>query len=194
MSHFYVTFLVLQKKEVSLRTPMSNIELKLKEENEILKELFNLNEDESKLKHLKEIFPNFVRNSKKSPRFLIEFLEFYSKCRPNQIGISRELVNCVYSCFPEQIDKFQQEFKFKDIVKFIIFPEEFPINENKELKEMFLLLQKDDIDAFISFLSNNPTINITKEQKLEFVGYYYYLFDNFLLLFHSLIFVVSLVL
>ena len=42
---------------------------------------------------------------------------------------------------------------------------------------MFLLLQRDDNDGFISFLSNNPTIDITKEQKLEEYEYYYYLFD-----------------
>ena len=57
-----------------------------------------------------------------------------------------------------------------------IFPEEFPKNENKEQQEMFLLLQNDDIDGFISFLSKNPTIDITKEQKVK-GGYYYHLFD-----------------
>ena len=42
---------------------------------------------------------------------------------------------------------------------------------------MFLLLQKDDLDGFISFLSNHPTIDITKEQELKWGGYYYNLFD-----------------
>ena len=45
-----------------------------------------------------------------------------------------------------------------------MFPEEFPMNESKQ-NEMFLLLEKDDIDGFISFLSKNPTIDITKEHK-----------------------------
>ena len=40
---------------------------------------------------------------------------------------------------------------------------------------MFLLLQNDDTDGFISFLSNNPTLDLTEEQKLEEDGYYYYL-------------------
>ena len=53
----------------------------------------------------------------------------------------------------------------------------FPINESKEQKEIFLLLQKDDIDGFISFLSKNPTIDITEEQEVDDNGYYYCLFD-----------------
>ena len=57
---------------------------------------------------------------------------------------------------------------------------------------MFLLLQKDDIDGFILFLSNNPTIDITEEQILEENGYYSLLFDN-IFLFHSLISVLYLV-
>ena len=64
---------------------------------------------------------------------------------------------------------------------------------------MFLLLQKDDIDGFNSFLSNNTTIDITKEQELERRGYYYYLFDwdpsisliNFCCLFGSRVFQIS---
>ena len=39
--------------------------------------------------------------------------------------------------------------------KSIIFPEEPPIKENKEQNEMLLLLEKDDIYGFISFLSSN---------------------------------------
>ena len=60
-----------------------------------------------------------------------------------------------------------------------MFPEDFPIDESKEQqKEMFLLLQKDDIDGFVSFLSNTPTegpVDITEEQKVE--GGNCYLFD-----------------
>ena len=44
-----------------------------------------------------------------------------------------------------------------------MFPEEFPIEENKEQKEMFLILQKD---------------YITKEQELEWRVYYCSLFDS----------------
>ena len=69
--------------------------------------------------------------------------------------------------------------KDTDILKFIIFPEEFPIIENKEQKEMFFILEKDDIDGFLSFLSNNPKIDITKEQDLKVGGYYYSLFDYY---------------
>ena len=61
------------------------------------------------------------------------------------------------------------------ILEFIIFPEEFSINESKEQKEMFLLLENDDVDGLISFLSVNPTIDIKEE--LEDDGYYSCLFD-----------------
>ena len=67
----------------------------------------------------------------------------------------------------------------------------FPINESKEQKEIFLLLQKDDIDGFISFLSKNPTFDITKKQNLkekDITG-----ISLIILIFHSLISVISLV-
>ena len=40
-----------------------------------------------------------------------------------------------------------------------------------------MLLRKDDIDGFISFLSKNSTVDITEEQRLEFGGYYDILFS-----------------
>ena len=66
----------------------------------------------------------------------------------------------------------------KFVVQFIIFPEECPIKENELRKEVFLLIEKDDIDGFVSFLSKNPIIDITEEQKLEGGGYYCYLFNS----------------
>ena len=146
---------------------MSDIESKLKEENEFIKELFNSNGDEAQLQHLKEVIQNFIKQSKQTnfSNYLIGLLNFYSACRPHQQHFTKELVECIYSCFPEQINEIQQFIKSYNseynFLKFIIFPEEFPMNESKEQKEMFLLLQKDDIDGFLSFLSNNPTIDIT---------------------------------
>ena len=138
--------------------------MKLKEENVIIKELFNFNGGETKLKHLKKSFINFIKISKSEPNFFVNLLYSYSKCRPNQQYVSRELVECIYFCFPEKMNEIQQKIKRSPILNFIIFPEEFPIKESEPQKEMFLLLQKDDIDGFISFLSNNPTIDITKKR------------------------------
>ena len=129
--------------------------------------------DESQFKHLKEVFLQFIKNFKIDSIDFINFINFYSQCRPLQYNISRELVGLVYSCFPEQIQEIQQKINRTNILKFIMFPEEFPIEENKEQKEMFLILQKDYIDGFIS-----PTIDITKEQELEWRVYYCYLFDS----------------
>ena len=153
---------------------------KLKEENEFLKELFNYNYNETPLEHLKEILSNLIKNSKNDSKYFFDLLEFYSLCRPYQQRVTRELIECVYSCFPEQLDEIQHTIKNTTFLKFIMFPEEFPIKGSKELKEMFLLLEKDDIDGFISFLSNNPTIDITQEQDLEEDGYYYYLFSSYI--------------
>ena len=151
-------------------------EMKLKEENENNKELFNFSGFQ--LKHMKELFTNYIRNSKNGLNYFISFLDFYSKCRPHQHTVSKELVECIYSCFSEEIEEIKQNIKEDtEVLTFIMFPEEFPINKNKEQNEMFLLLQKDDIDGFISFLSKNPTIDITKEQKLKGGGYYFNLFD-----------------
>ena len=150
---------------------MSDFESKLKEENELIKELFNFNGDETRHQHLKEILTNYIRNSNNGSNFFIAFIDFYSKCRPRQQHVFRELVECACSCFQEQINDIKLSIKKTDILNFIMFPEEFPINENKEQKEMFLLLQKDDIDGFISFLSNNSTIDITNNQKVESTYY-----------------------
>ena len=128
---------------------MSEIETKLKEENEFIKELFNFNGNEAQLKNLKEM----ITNKQNSPNYFIQLLEYYSKCRPNHHNVSRELTECIYSCFQEQINEIQQYirkttkiFKIPYMLKFIMFPEEFPINENKEQQEMFSLLQIDDVD------------------------------------------------
>ena len=43
-------------------------ETKLKEENEFIKELFNFNGDEAQFKHIKELFTNYIRNSKNGPK------------------------------------------------------------------------------------------------------------------------------
>ena len=94
---------------------MSNFESKLKEASEKelkhFKELFNFDGSEAQLQHLKELFTNFMRNSMFHPSYFINFLNFYSKCRPNQHHICRELVKCVYSCFPEQINEIQEKIK-----------------------------------------------------------------------------------
>ena len=146
---------------------MSGIISKLREENELVKELLEFNGSETHIQHLKDIFTKFIKISKIGSNYFINFLNHYSICRLHHHVVSGELVECVYSSFPEQIDEIKQYIKNTKILKFIIFPEEFPINKSEERKEMFLFLQEDDIDGFISFLSKNPTIDITKDQKLE---------------------------
>ena len=113
---------------------MSEIELKLKKESENIKKLFN--GDEMQLKRIKEI----MTNSKTEFNFskFVEFHGLYSKCRPHQHNVSKELIEYACSCFPEQKNEFQQYIRenenlliFPWILKFIMFPEEFPKNENK---------------------------------------------------------------
>ena len=55
------------------------------------------------------------------------------------LDVSRELVECLYYCFPEQIAEIQQNIKVKSyILKFVIFPEEFLKNmEAKNKKKCF---------------------------------------------------------
>ena len=171
---------------------MSDAASHLKEENERIKELFNFNGDEAQLKHLNEDFANLLNDSEIGAYYYFSLLDYYSNHRENK-QVSKELVDCSCSCFPEVVDDIQEYIKKStNILKIIIFPEEFPMKGTKEQNEMFLLLKKDDIDGFISFLSNNPTIDITKEQELEKMD-----ITNvsllILILFHSLMFVVSLV-
>ena len=162
---------------------MSDIQSKLKEENEFIKELMNFYDNEIPLKRFEEGFTNFIKNSKNDLKFFIDLLDFYSTYRPHQHGISKELVECVCSCFPEQTTEIQQYIKSSNsgitILKFIMFPEEFPMNKGEQQDELFLLLQKDDIVGFISFLSQNPTIDITEKQKLALNRYYFYLFNYY---------------
>ena len=110
---------------------MKKSESKLKEENEIITELFNFDGDETRLKHLKEIFTNFIAKSEHDLNYFILFLQYYSKHRPHQRHVSKELVECIYSCFSEEIEEIKQNIKKKDILKFIIFPEEFHMKRTK---------------------------------------------------------------
>ena len=111
---------------------MKKIEHELKENNETIKELFNFNGGESQLNHLIEIFTNYIMNSKNGPKFFIDLLNFYSRCRLFHHGVSKKLTNYVFSCFPEQINEIQKYIKNANILKFIIFPEEFPIEVTKQ--------------------------------------------------------------
>ena len=38
-------------------------------------------------------------------------INLYSFCRPTQQNVSKELVECVCSCFPEQINEIQENLK-----------------------------------------------------------------------------------
>ena len=96
---------------------MSDIESKLNQENEFLKELFNSDSNKSKLNHLKELFTDFVKNSENGPNYFVHFLDHYSKYRPHQHDVSKELVECIYSCFPEQINEIQQKIKSTAILE-----------------------------------------------------------------------------
>ena len=157
---------------------MSEIDSKLKEENETIKTLFNLNGDEMPLAQLKEVFINFVKRSKNDLQYFIEFLNIYSSCRPQQQMVSKEFMEYLYFCFPEQINEIQGYFKDRtSYLKFIIFPEEIRIHANKKQIQLFTLLQKDDIDGFILFLSKNPgkQFQITKKQNPQ--GFYFDLFE-----------------
>ena len=103
--------------------------------------IFKFNGGDPQLKHLKEVFTHIINNSKKGPNEFIDLVNFYSRCRPNQHNISRELIECIYSSFTEQIDEIQQYIKqFTYLLKIIMFPEEFPVDEDEQQKEMFLLL------------------------------------------------------
>ena len=156
---------------------MSSLVSSIKKESKNITEIFNFDGNKDQLKHIKDVFTNMIKNSKNEPKYYITFLERYSKCRVKQHDVSRELVECVYSCFPEQINEIKQNIKKTKFLKYIIFPEEFPIEGSEEQKEMILLLQRDDLVGFLSFLSKNPTIDITKYQKFEDWGYYFHLFN-----------------
>ena len=90
---------------------MSDVDTKIKEGNEHIKELFLFNGDNTQLKHIKELFLNYIRKSDNGPRFFILFLEHYSLSRPNQHHVSKELIECIYSYFQEQINEIQQYIK-----------------------------------------------------------------------------------
>ena len=114
---------------------MTEIESWLKEENRFIKELFNFNGTEAQLTHIKVM----IEYSEKDPSYyFFKLLNFYSKCRPHHQGVSKELVDCICSCFPEQILEIKRkiiEYRITlDILKFIMFPEEFSIEVTKEQK------------------------------------------------------------
>ena len=81
---------------------MSGIDSKLKEEKEIITKLFNFSGNKKQFKELKEIFYNFIKQSKNGSTYFIKLLDQYSFCRPNQLYFIKELVKCIYSCFPKE--------------------------------------------------------------------------------------------
>ena len=64
----------------------------------------HFNGGETQLQHIKEHFTNSIKNSKNGLNYFIKFLDFYAKSRPLHQNVSKELVECSYSCFPEQIN------------------------------------------------------------------------------------------
>ena len=87
---------------------MSIIGSQHKEEILFLKELFSFNGSESQLKNIKELFLNLIQKSKPGPKYFIDLFDYYTKCKPQQQQISKELFEYVYSCFPDQINEIQQ--------------------------------------------------------------------------------------
>ena len=83
---------------------MSEIESQLKKENEIIKHIFDFNGDKTQIDIIKEIFINFIKNSENSLRFFLFFLNDYAIARPQLTHVSRELVYCIFICFPDNID------------------------------------------------------------------------------------------
>ena len=57
---------------------MWEIECQFKEENENIKKLFYFNGDETQIKHLKEVFSNFNKNSKNGANYFARQLYFFS--------------------------------------------------------------------------------------------------------------------
>ena len=148
----------------------------LKKENEIIQEFFNSNDEETHLKRIKEVLTNYVqKNLQNGSSYFIQFLDYFSKCRTHQQQFFTELIHCIISCYPEEADEIHQFIKiYTDNLKNVLFPEEC-LNKPTEL---CLFLQKDDCDGFVSFLSKNPTIDITKEQELQQYGSFSHLFKG----------------
>ena len=67
----------------------------MKEENEFMKELFNLSVGKAQLTHLKEM----IKRSKNGPNYFLRLLDHYSQYSPHQSNLSKELIECIYSCF-----------------------------------------------------------------------------------------------
>ena len=76
-----------------------------------------------------------------------------------------------FPLFAPQVEKSLGQLPCLDYME-----EEDQAKDNME--EMFKLLQNDDVDGFISLLSNNTTIDINEEEiEVEEDGYYYFIFD-----------------
>ena len=87
----------------TIRVLMSS-ESRLNKENENIKKLFNFNRDEATLNQIKET----IQHSESGPQYLINLLEYYSKCRPHEHDVCKELVEYVFSLFNERTNEFEQ--------------------------------------------------------------------------------------
>ena len=101
-------------------------EANLKEENESIKRLFNGN-----ITQINQ-FKEKIKNSKNGQLYFIGLLNHYSFDRPHQHNLSKELVNYVFSCFPEQINDVYDGSLIKAAAEY------FPIS-NKESMQPYNL-------------------------------------------------------
>ena len=62
---------------------MSDIESKIKEENENIKGLFNFNGDQSQLEHLKEVFSNYIKSKNDQKYFCSNADLINNTCQKN---------------------------------------------------------------------------------------------------------------
>ena len=66
--------------------------------NDFVKELFNLNEDETQFNHLKEVFTHSIKNSKNNSIYFIKLLDLIFKYK-----------KCFNLCIRKRIKNFQED-------------------------------------------------------------------------------------
>ena len=127
---------------------MSEIESKLKEENEFIKELFNFNEGEAQLKHLKEKITN------KQMVQIISF--FYLNITQNAGQINRmfpkNLLNVFILISQTKLMKFNKKSKRKIFSNSLSFQKNFLLMKTKNKKKCFCFFKSMILmDLFLFF-------------------------------------------
>ena len=149
----------------------------LKDDIEFIKELFDPSQ-KANLKNLENLFLEILKKSQNGFNYYITLFNHFIRMRWSSTDVVLSLVNTMISFFPDEETLIRKNItQHTGYLKFAISKELQKESEDVKQEQLFTILKNDDIDAFISFLSVNPSFNIHEKMRVDHNSYWYIIFD-----------------